>query len=191
MPSQHRTASLLLVVVATLATTAQAEEHDHRQHDAHEHGAGTLNIALEGNTLMIELESPAMNIVGFEHPPRDEKQHQAIDQAATTLRQGDKLFTTPSAAGCVLKQAQVESSLLEEGHSKAEHGKHEEEHEDEAHADFHVAYRFDCGQPSRLDRITVKFFDAFPSTDELEVQLLSDKGQKAVELTAANPHLYF
>ena len=56
-----------------LAIAHAADEHDH-DHDhehgslgAHEHGVGRLNAALDGQTLELELESPAMNLVGFEH----------------------------------------------------------------------------------------------------------------------------
>ena len=35
--------------------------------EAHIHGLATLTLALEGNSLEIEFESPAANLVGFEH----------------------------------------------------------------------------------------------------------------------------
>ena len=52
-----------------LAAMAHDHDHDHAEHaslGAHEHGVAQLNVALDGNTLEIELESPAMNLVGFE-----------------------------------------------------------------------------------------------------------------------------
>ena len=51
-----------------LAVAHAADEHDHEHGSlgAHEHGVGRLNAALDGKTLELELESPAMNLVGFE-----------------------------------------------------------------------------------------------------------------------------
>jgi hypothetical protein len=195
MRNYHRKAGLvpLLALAACFTTAAHAEEHEHRHHEAHQHGIGQLNIAIEGNTLQIELESPAMNIVGFEHAPKDEKQHQAIEQAAALLRKGEKLFLTPADAGCRLKEAEVKSSLLEEEGHEEHATAHEEghEHEGEAHADFDAGYRFECSNPEALNSITVKLFLAFPATEELQVQLLSGHGQSAAELTAQNPQLNF
>ena len=68
-----------------LAIAHAADEHDHEHGSlgAHEHGVGRLNAALDGQTLELELESPAMNLVGFEH-------------AATTDADNCLLYTSPS-----------------------------------------------------------------------------------------------
>ena len=44
-----------LVVLGTLAVQSSAAEEPHRQLGAHEHGRGTLNIAVEGNKMTMEL----------------------------------------------------------------------------------------------------------------------------------------
>ena len=46
-----------------------AHDHEKRQLDSHEHGVSTLKIAIEGKELNMELESPANDIIGFEHAP--------------------------------------------------------------------------------------------------------------------------
>ena len=65
---------LLLALPFALLPLAVAHAHDDHDHDhahgslgAHEHGVAKLNAVLDGNTLELELDSPAMNIVGFEH----------------------------------------------------------------------------------------------------------------------------
>ena len=54
----------------------ESESHDHekRQLGSHEHGVSTLQIALEGQYIQMELESPANDIIGFEHLPKNNKQ---------------------------------------------------------------------------------------------------------------------
>jgi hypothetical protein len=131
-----------------------------------------------------------MNLVGFEHAPRDKQQLAAVKKAVASLQQGEQVFVLSPAAGCRLTKHDVDTALLEEeGHGhEEEHGK--EGHADEdAHADFDANYVFHCKQPSALHSIEVRLFKLFPGTEEVEVQLLSDKGQRALELTPAKPSI--
>ena len=67
------------------------ERHDdkeHRQHDSHVHGIASMNLALEGDEVHIELDSPAANIVGFEHAPSSKADHAAVDKAVAMLNDG-------------------------------------------------------------------------------------------------------
>ena len=50
-----------VVVLLTSAAYAQGERH--------QHGASTLEISLEKNTLAIRWESPLNDLIGFEHAP--------------------------------------------------------------------------------------------------------------------------
>ncbi len=168
----------LLLLAACYGTTPQAGEHEGSHHKAHEHGVGLLNIAVEGRELHIVLESPAMNLVGFEHQPRDDKQRAAVQQAVARLKAGDTLFIPSAEADCSLAEAEVESGLLE-GHG----------HQEAAHADFVASYRFDCTKPVALRNITVKLFTTFPATEELAVQLLTEHTQSGMTLSAAKPEI--
>ena len=70
----------LLPLAAAHAAHDEHEHHDeHASLAAHEHGAAQLNVALEGQRLELALESPAMNLVGFEHAAVS-----SSDNAATT-----------------------------------------------------------------------------------------------------------
>ncbi|MCP5231116.1 MAG: DUF2796 domain-containing protein [Zoogloeaceae bacterium] len=153
---------------------AHEHEHEHRQHGTHVHGVAALNIALEGDEVHIELESPAANIVGFEHAPSSEADHAALDQAVARLKHGDALFRFNAEAGCRMEMAKVTSALLAEVHEK---------HEGEAHSDIEAAYHFECAQPGELTALTVELFEAFPATGEIEVQYVIESKQGAAELT--------
>lgn len=201
-------AASLLTPLAFVAPGAAADEkhendHDqeHRQHDAHVHGAASLNLALEGDEVHIELDSPAANIVGFEHAPSSEADHAALDKAVVTLKKGDQLFRFNEEAGCRMEKAMITSALLEEEHDdhgdehaddhehekkdEHDHEEHEtEEHEGETHSDIEAVYHFECDQPNKLTQLTVKLFDAFPVTEELKVQYVIESKQGARELTA-------
>lgn len=191
------TTSLLapLAFVAPGASAEEKHEHDHdqehRQHDAHVHGIAVLNLALEGEEVHIELDSPAANIVGFEHAPSSQADHAALDKAVDTLKNGDRLFRFNDEAGCRMEKADVTSALLDEEHAgkhsedldHEEKGGHEE-HEGETHSDIEAVYHFECDQPGKLTQLSVELFEVFPATEELNVQYVIESKQGARELTA-------
>ena len=176
-------------------------EHDHakdeqRQHGAHVHGIGTLNIVLEGTEVHVELDSPAANIVGFEHQPRSAEDRAALERAVTTLRDGDRLFLFSRDAGCRQEKATVESDMLkaadkEHHHHDHDHGAKNKEHDDQGHADIRVEYQFECSRPDRVEQLVVELFEAFPGTERLDVQYVIGSRQGAAELTAARHLLRF
>ncbi len=196
-------ASLLtpLALVSTESAAGETHEHnhEHRQHGAHVHGIAALNLALEGQEVHIEFDSPAANIVGFEHAPSSEADHAALDKAVATLKDGDRLFKFNADAGCQMEKVNVATQLLDEeheGHADENPGEHpheekqghdheQHEDEDEAHSDIEAAYHFECDEPGKLTQLTVELFEAFPGTEELKVQYVIESKQGAAELTAA------
>lgn len=179
-----RYSNIAALILLTSNTMSSVLADEHRQHGAHEHGGGQLNLAIERNTLMIDLSMPAMNIVGFEHPANNDKEHDQVQRAAELLRDGLRLFAPSPAAKCTLIQVEVESALLErDGHHGHENAHDEDDHE---HVDFDVAYEFNCANPSQLDTLTLSLFKQFPATEHLDVQAITPAGQLGEELSGGN-----
>ena len=194
------------------------EGETHRGHGAHVHGLGKLDLAQEGPELHLRLESPAANLVGFEHAPRDAAERATLEQAVAALKDGAALFAPTPAARCTLAEVSVVSGLLvseggaepeeaghdhepghepihepiqEQEHEKGHEKGHEHEHADEsqAHADIAAEYRFLCEHPEELKEIRVMVFERFPATERLDVQMVTERGQAGATLTGANPML--
>jgi hypothetical protein len=194
-------AFMIILVLTHGFTTAEALAEEVRHHEAHVHGVAHMNVAVEGDTVYIEFSSPAANIVGFEHHPETAEQKKAIETAIETLKAGDKLFKlSPKAQGKLTKSV-VDTDIANTSHpeSHAEHGnehgkhhehdkKHGEKHhhanDHERHSDFKAEYRFVCKRPEKLAHIEVMLFDIFPGIEHIEVQILTETTQTAVELTA-------
>ena len=123
MRALSRAAALCVGLALGLPAIAAKHKDEHRHHEAHEHGSGQLNVALDGKKLIIELIVPAMNVVGFEHPPRNDAEHKAIEDARNRFARADSLFTFPAAAGCSSSDVHVTLGQLEDD----DHG-HEKEH---------------------------------------------------------------
>ncbi|HIO91989.1 MAG TPA: DUF2796 domain-containing protein, partial [Leucothrix mucor] len=105
----------MLLTGLGLSTLTQAE-------NAHQHGVGTLNIAASQQELMLELQTPADNILGFEHHPKTDQQKQQLNDRLALLKKTDLLFNIPSAAECSLQKVKIENPFAD----KEVDGKHED-----------------------------------------------------------------
>ena len=157
--------SCCLSISSSQASEKHEKEHGHekRQLESHEHGVSTLKIALEGQILEMELESPANDIVGFEHAPENESQKAAIAKALSLLKSKPGVFRAPSTANCKIEDVS---------------GKFEVEKD---HAGFHITWRIKCLNPKEIKNLKTTFFQKFPKAEEIEVEVISASGQKAIE----------
>jgi len=172
-------------------------QNDHREHDAHEHGHAQLSVIVEKNELQIMLETPAMNVFGFEHKPENEKQHKTVESAVKDLKNFTSLLTLDRNAKCRLVKSEVKQPFDEEDskdhneeHDEKHDDKHEKEHEESAHTDVDVEVAFTCDNSSKLTTIDLTaFFKRFPLFEELDVQGIINGQQMAAELTKKQPFL--
>lgn len=123
-----------------LGTTAGSETQ--RELDAHEHGVGELNIAIDGVTIAIELHAPGADIVGFEYAAETAEDRAAIDNAVALLAKPMALFVLPADAACSVVQAsaalETEDAHDDHAHEKEDHAEHDDH--DHAEHDDHDAH---------------------------------------------------
>ncbi|KJZ38767.1 MULTISPECIES: DUF2796 domain-containing protein [Pseudomonas] len=195
----HRLLLALPFALLPLAAAHAAEEHDHEHGSlgAHEHGVARLNAALDGQTLELELESPAMNLVGFEHAAITDADKAKVAAARAQLEKPLALFNLPKAAGCVVAMQELESPLFgdkpdaDDDHDEDETDKDGHEHHHD-HSEIHAHYQFTCAAPGALKHLDLAtIFNTFPATQKIQVQLISPSGQQGVEVTAKTAPLKF
>lgn len=121
------------IMMILLCTTAGAETQ--RELNAHEHGVGELNIAIDGATVGIELHAPGADIVGFEYAAETAEDRAAIDDAVAVLAKPMALFVLPDAAACSVVQASAGLELEDTHHDHEDHAEHD--HEEHAEHDEH------------------------------------------------------
>jgi hypothetical protein len=186
--------ALPFALLPLTALHASEDEHDHAhaEHgslDAHEHGTAQLNLVLDGQALELELQSPALNLLGFEHAAKTPADQAKVAAARRQLQEPLTLFGL-SAGECSLSQLELESALFaetEHGHDEQQADKHASEH-----SDIHAHYQFDCKQPGKLQQLDLsELFKRFPATQKIQVQLIGPNGQQGLELTPAQPSLSF
>ena len=162
------------------AVCAASDPGEFRQHGSHVHGIAHLNLALANNTLFIEFESPAVDIVGFEHEPRNKEEQAAFPKALGILRVGERMFTFSPDAGVRLEKSIIKSVV----HHDCDHEGHD--HGADAHgqhSDILIEYRFYCKSPDKLTSVDVLLFKRFMSLRKISVQAVTPSTQTALELT--------
>ncbi len=205
---------VLPATLLLLATPAFAEQT--RALEAHEHGIGALNIAVDGETVAMEFHAPGADIVGFEYEATSAEDRAAIDDAVAILAKPLDLFVLPSAAACNVVQASAALESEEahdehghddhaeaDGHDHDEHGHedhadaedHDEHgHDDHAeaeasHTEFHAEYTLACGNPDALTGIEFAYFETFENARALKVQIVTSAGAQAFDVTRDDPML--
>ena len=194
-----------------LSTIPPALAEDTRQLDAHEHGVGTLDIAIEKSTVTMEFHAPGADIVGFEYEAKSDADLAAIASATAILGAPLDLFIIPDATACkVMKvHAELESEddhdehndeahddhakeghddHAEDGHDDNDEG-HKEHAEEPGHTEFHAEYTLTCENLDALTEITFAYFETFPNAKEVEVQIITAKGAQAFEVEHDAPVL--
>ena len=142
--------------------------HNHgkkRQLDSHEHGVSVLKIASEKNMIEMELESPADDIVGFEHAPENAQQKEKISKALAIFKDMAGIFYPNQEAQCKVTKNAAEFEV------DAASG----------HAGFHIKWHLTCANLSRIKTLSTSFFKLFPKAEEIEVEVASDAGQREIE----------
>jgi len=193
---------LLLALPFALLPLAAAQAHDDHDHEhgslgAHEHGVASLNVALDGQTLELQIDSPAMNFVGFEHAAKSDADKAKVAAAKAELEKPIELFGL-AAGACQVTKQELDSPLFgDHDHHEDEAHEHEHEHADadeheHEHSDIEASYELSCKQADALKELDLsELFKRFPATHKVNVQLIGPSGQQGAELTAAQPRLSF
>jgi Protein of unknown function (DUF2796) len=178
-----------LTAVSLNATTMAAGP---RQLGAHEHGAGTLNIAIEGTVVTMELEVPGDDIVGFEHAAVTGKDKAALARASAVLNRPLDVFRLPAAAQCTVKDAKVafeaddhEATKPDTNDTSAKPGAAAKPHNHagEAHRVFHATYVLECAALQGINGIDFEYFKTFSRAQKLTVNVITSKAQTSFEVS--------
>lgn len=166
---------------------APAQSQERREAAPHQHGHGSLNIAIEGSRVTLELEAPGNDVVGFEHTAKTKAQRESVAKAKKLLGEPLTLFRLPASAGCAVASANV---TIEGGSgNEAKKGGHKHDDHDHAHSEFHAEYTLECSKITDLTSIEFLYFSMFKAAEELEVNIITPKGQTKFGVKSNKPRL--
>ena len=183
-------AAIVGLAFAVAGTTGPAAAQQ-RELGAHEHGRGTLNIAIEGTRLTMELEAPGVDIVGFEHKAKSAKDKAAVEPTPrSSWRSRWRSSSCRRRPGACVKQAAAKLEGEDDhGHAHGHsHGKAKDakqpagkaEKDDHGHSQFHAEYALDCKSPGGITAIEFDYFGAFAGAQKLDGQRHHAEGAEQV-----------
>ncbi|KGJ88353.1 ZrgA family zinc uptake protein [Colwellia psychrerythraea] len=150
----------------------------------HAHGLSEMNIALENQKLVIELLSPAIDLVGFEHKAKTEKSINKVKKVETKLRKHNDIVSL-SGGNCQLISTFIDVSNLT---NIPDDHQHHQVHSNKKnnHSEVISKYDYHCEKISELSSITVKVFHLFTSVKEVQAIWITEIHQGAERLNAKN-----
>lgn len=184
-----------LIAILLMPTALEAWAVDdaglHLRQRAHQHGLAKMTLVLEGNRGELQLESPAINIVGFERKASSDEERRRVEQARRNLESHERLFSFMGTrceigafeldVSAVLETQQSEHNQTTREHRHDEAGRNATAHE--THSEVSARYEFYCEQGSSLAAVSLNVFELFPGIETLQVMWVSDRGQGSAELT--------
>ena len=184
--------TILAVVIGMTVSTNVLANEEFRSHEAHVHGKVEVNIAQDGQELLVEVTAPGADVVGFEHAPETAEQKKVFEQAIAQLNKPEELFGFNNAS-CTLKFKSVTNTLEDDhddhaghDHAEGEHDDHEghdhaehdhDDHSEGGHGEFTVEYHYQCSDIEKLDTVNTQWFSKFSNTKSMTVNLLTDSAQ--------------
>ena len=167
-PRSMRRAAMVAAALCAAATAAPpAGADEFTQHAAHVHGRATLDVAVDGGRVDIRFDSPAIDVLGFEHAPRTAAERQAVRDAAALLGAHANAFAFPVAARCT-----ATSSKLEAPDWKTEH------------ADYEAQWTFTCAAPAALAFVDATFVAKLRPGTAVDANVIAESLQNRQPLRA-------
>lgn len=176
----------LTISILIITNSANAHNHTAHNHDAHVHGLAQITMAVDDNTVFINLVAPAHSLIGFEHQANTPDEIAIIQSLKTTLANNMKVLTIPNAR-CRLIESKVETGDLlvvdePKSHLDDSHTKHYE---------ITASYNLSCEQLANVSSASVPLFKYFPAIETVDVMWITTQHQGAASLTAKNNIVYW
>lgn len=173
-------AAIATPLAAAILPVATARADEFTQHAAHEHGKATLDVAVDGGRVEIRLDTPAINVLGFERAPRTPAETRAAEDAAALLGTHSKAFAFPVAAKCAAVSSELRAP---DWRSHGDHADHAD------HADYEVRWTFACSVPAALTFVDATFVAKLQPGTRVEANVITDSLQTQQAVRADAPRV--
>ena len=142
-------------------TNEESSKKDTKSLDSHVHGVSILNIVQDMKQLSFEFEMPGFDIVGFEYKAKKKEDIKKVRNALGILSDYKNMINVPADAKC--KEEKNSANVINEG----------------SHSEFISQYLLICEKISSIKNIQIKYFDSFPFSKELNINLITKNKKTA------------
>ena len=174
---------ICILLVISFCSFAEDDHHNHdhgHEHtneentkkakkslDAHVHGVSVLNLVQDMKQLSFEFEMPGFDVVGFEYKAKKKEDIKKVRNALGILSDYKNMIDIPANANC--KEEKSSAKVINEG----------------SHSEFISQYLLICEKISSIKNIQIIYFDSFPFSKELNINLVT-KNKKLSQTTNKN-----
>jgi hypothetical protein len=155
-----------------------------RHFEAHVHGVGEINIAVEGSKADVEFRAPAENVMGFEHEAKSEsdKKKRAAALRTVQTKMSQMVLFDPKLS-CKFSETKTAVVQEKEERSKESAGKTPNDQKKTGeHREVRATSSVVCDKPLAGSRVTFGVTKVFPEIHEIKVQVLSDVKQSGATI---------
>ena len=145
-------------------TNEESSKKDKKSLDAHVHGVSILNLVQDMKQLSFEFEMPGFDVVGFEYKAKKKEDIKKVRNALGILSDYNNMIDVPANANC--KEEKSSAKVINEG----------------SHSEFISQYLLSCEKVSLIKDIQIIYFDSFPFSKELNINLVT-KNKKLSQIT--------
>ncbi|WP_159821518.1 ZrgA family zinc uptake protein [Colwellia sp. 20A7] len=148
----------------------------------HVHGVSELTVAVEKQSIELEIKYPAIDILGFEHKAKTAKDIEITNDVKIILSQHEELFAFTNSE-CLLMDQQLDISSIH-NMNNTEDEKHN--NKEVKHHEVIASYHYHCKEVPTLLTITVNAFDHFSAIHQINTRWLTEEQQGSVLLSPKN-----
>ena len=130
-----------------------------------------MQLGIEGYRAEVALDTPAVNVIGFERAPRNKKEEEVLESAAQRFRNEPLVQPEQQGESCEVESAEVHSALLHDRDAEGDH------------AEFSVVQQLACSQMLSEGGIRATVLETYPDIERLRLEWISDSSQGATDLT--------
>jgi len=144
--------SLAALVVGPSLLEAHGKKHVHDEAD--------MTISIDGKKVVVDFESPAHPMYGFEREPKDAKEMARREAAVQKLvKEIGTIVNFDAALGCKLKSHDVKPLVSQDGD----------------HGELEATFNFECKSALKGKGAFVKIAPFFPEIKTLDIAVVGDK----------------
>jgi hypothetical protein len=182
IPILVKTTTLFTIAMISIMVSASPRHNNeyNEQQKAHIHGLSEISLSIGDNKIEIKFESPASNVVGFEHAAKTINEKKRVQYAKLSISKPLSLFRF-NGTHCNLMSSVINGfALLEE---------QDQHNQENNHSEISAHYQFECSSTSELKNIEFQIFEPFPNISEIKVQWISETDQGMSTLNPSNNQL--
>lgn len=159
------------LAVAMLAVGAAAQAHSDKPQ---ERGVGNLEVVQAGQQLSMVLESPVVNLLGFQHAAQTDADRVKVRRVVNLLR-ANGLFHINREADCKRVDHRLISEVLNPTQAGSDHT-----HDLES---MRAVWEFECAKPEAIKTIDVRLLRQFTGFEKINASVLMGQMQQNLELS--------